>query len=111
MARGRTGTSIAVSGETPGLDPLTALIRAAVRAELDLLRAELAAEQPAASPPRGPERLTIGEAARELRCSERQVRRLLATGRLRATKLAMGGSSRALIARAELDRLLAEATA
>ena len=95
-------------------DPLTALIRAftafiraVARAETEVLRADLLARD-ADSRPRGPAHLTIAEAALELRCSQKTVRRMLATGRLHATKLAAGGSSRVLIARAEVARFLAE---
>ena len=55
------------------------------------------------------ELLGVAEAARALRCSSRTVRRMVATGRLRAAKLGDGGSSRVLIARAEVRRLLREA--
>lgn len=55
-------------------------------------------------------RLTIEEAANSLRCSPRQVRRLLATGRLRATRIASGGSSRVLVTKRSVDALLAEDT-
>jgi excisionase family DNA binding protein len=99
--------------EAPALDPLSALIRdavsAAVRAEFEALRIELLCRQPAAGSSLETH-LTLREAAKALRCSERKTRRLLATGRLRAAKLATGGSSRLLIARAEIDRLLAEST-
>jgi excisionase family DNA binding protein len=51
---------------------------------------------------------TIDEAANALRLSTRAVRRLLATGRLRAAKLAIGGSSKLLVPRVELERLVRE---
>lgn len=53
----------------------------------------------------------IGEAASALGVSTRQVRRLISAGRLQASKLATGGSSRVLIARAEIERLLSESAA
>lgn len=81
------------------LEQLTALVREAVRAEL-------AARFP---PEPRPGRLTVTEAAEELRCSGRHVRKLVAQGRLRAEKASLGGSSRTLIPRAEIERLLTEA--
>jgi excisionase family DNA binding protein len=89
----------------PVADPLTALIRAAVADALAPLLVELREQRPAPQP-EGPARLTVGEAAEQLRCSTRQVRRMLARGQLRATKL----GRRVLISRAELERALREAS-
>jgi excisionase family DNA binding protein len=82
---------------------LVQLVRIAVRAELT-------AQRPEALSTRARDRLTVREAAAELRCCDRQVRRLIATGRLRVEKLASGGSSRVFIRRAEIERLLADST-
>jgi excisionase family DNA binding protein len=60
-----------------------------------------------AEPPR--ERLTVDEAAEALRCSARHVRKLVAQGRLRGEKASTGGSSRLLIHRSEIERLLTAA--
>lgn len=115
MARGPSSTlvpaaSAAEPGDVTALDPFTALIRAAVRAEFDALRAELLAERldpvPAREP--GSDRLTLAEAAELLRCHPRTVRRLIATGRLRALRLSLRGSSKVLVARAEAERFLRE---
>jgi excisionase family DNA binding protein len=46
-----------------------------------------------------PHLLRVPEAAEILRCSDRQIRRLIATGRLRAARIAPAGSSRVLIPR------------
>ena len=81
---------------------LDALIRSTVREELAAHRLEPCTP--------GLEILSVSEAADLLRCSARSVRRMLSTGRLRASKLASGGSSRLLIARAEVERLLREST-
>jgi len=54
-----------------------------------------------------PSLCTLREAARALRTSPKTVGRLIATGRLRAARLALGGSSRVLIPRVELERLVA----
>lgn len=54
-------------------------------------------------------RLTVKEAAEEIGCSTRQVRRLVATGRLRSSKLTHGGSSRLFLLREDVARVLAEA--
>jgi excisionase family DNA binding protein len=84
-------------------EQLTELIEAAVSRALR--------NQPAAGPaPLARARLTVVETAEILRCSPRQVRRLIAVGRLRAAKLGQGGSSRVLISRGDIDRLLAEAS-
>lgn len=57
-----------------------------------------------------PEHYTVVEAMQILHCSERQVRRLIAQGRLRVAKVTNGrGSSRVLIPRAELEKLLSAA--
>lgn len=58
--------------------------------------------------PELPSLCTVDEAAKALRSSTRTVRRLLATGRLRAAKLALGGSSRLLVPRVEIERLVRE---
>jgi excisionase family DNA binding protein len=58
-----------------------------------------------------PEHLTAREAAAALRCSDRHVRRLVATGQLSAmTKLGQGGSSRLLVPRSAVEALLAQST-
>lgn len=92
-------SSLTLGRLDPPADPLTAAIRAAVRAELAPLLAELrrADAKPHAS---------IAEAASELRVSGRTVRRFIATGRLKAAKL----GSRTVVLRASLDKLLVEAT-
>ncbi|MDB4984932.1 MAG: hypothetical protein JWN04_110 [Myxococcaceae bacterium] len=51
---------------------------------------------------------SVDEAAKALRSSTRTIRRLLATGRLRAAKLAIGGSSKLLVPRIEIERLVRE---
>lgn len=56
-----------------------------------------------------PDRLTVDEAASELRCTTRHVRKLVAQGRLRGEKVSTGGSSRLLIPRREIERLLTAA--
>ena len=98
-------------------DPLTALIsgaktalraavRAEIRAEIDALRAELATLT-AKDPPTLPAHLTLAEAARELRCSSKTVRRLISTGRLASSRSTEGpGSSRVLVPRAGVEALL-----
>lgn len=53
-----------------------------------------------------PALVTMPEAAEALRVTTRTVQKLLARGELRAAKLA-GGSSKLLIPRAELERLVA----
>jgi excisionase family DNA binding protein len=52
-------------------------------------------------------RLTVAEAARELRCHERTVRALIDRRLLRAAQVKKGG--RLLIARSEIERFLREA--
>jgi excisionase family DNA binding protein len=70
----------------------------------------LAAGAPKASKPRQESgRMTVVAAAKKLGCSTRHVRRLVATGRLRSSKLTQGGSSRLFILREDVVRLLAEA--
>lgn len=56
-----------------------------------------------------PERLTVAEAAKELRCSPCNVRKLVRQGRLRGEKVSTGGSSRLLIPRTEIARVLTNA--
>lgn len=88
-------------------DPLTALVRDAVRVEIAPLLALLAERaDSAAAPTPGFVLQTITEAAERARCSASTLRRAIACGLLRATKLAHGGSSRVLIEAAELDRWL-----
>lgn len=58
--------------------------------------------------PELPALCTATESASALRTSTRTIKRMVASGRLRAAKLALGGSSRLLIPRAELERLVAE---
>jgi excisionase family DNA binding protein len=84
-------------------DQLTELVRGAVATGV----AEALAAAAPASAPAG-DRLTVKEASALLQCSPRSVHRLLAVGRLRATKLTAGGSSRLLIAKHSVDALLAE---
>lgn len=50
----------------------------------------------------------IAEAAKLLGCSQRQVRRLIACGRLEASKLNPGGSSRVLVSRTSIAKLRAQ---
>jgi excisionase family DNA binding protein len=64
---------------------------------------------PASAPAPLLDYLTVGEAAKVLRCSTKTVRRHIALGRLQATR-AEGGSSRVLIARRSVERLLAAGT-
>lgn len=85
-------------------EQLEALVR-------DAVASGVAEALAANAPPRraqGSDRLTVTEAAEALRCSPRQVRRLVSSGRLRATKIASGGSSRVLVTRGSVDALLAE---
>lgn len=84
-------------------EQLTELVRSAVAAAV----AEVLAVSGPATPPER-DRLTTAEAAQACRCSERQIRRLLSSGRLRATRLTSGGSSRLLITKRSVDALLAE---
>ncbi|MDB4987832.1 MAG: hypothetical protein JWN04_3010 [Myxococcaceae bacterium] len=70
--------------------------------------AKLLATAPADTKP-APARVALHEAADELKCSTRQVRRYVATGRLRASKLAHSGSARLFITRKSLDALIATA--
>lgn len=58
--------------------------------------------------PRVEEQLTIAEAKAKLRCSERTLRKMLAAGLIKRTKLRVGGSSRILISTSEIARVLAE---
>lgn len=51
---------------------------------------------------------TPAEAASVLRTSTRTIHRLIAHGRLRPAKLASGGSSRLLIHRSAIERLIAD---
>ena len=84
---------------------LVELIRAAVREELAAA---------AVGEPRKPLRahLTSKEAAQELGCSERYIRKLIAQGRLRAAKLVPGpGSSRVRILRTSIRAALARGAA
>jgi excisionase family DNA binding protein len=83
---------------------LSPIVRDHVRVELEALRAGLA---PQPEPERD-ERLRLKAAAKRLGRSERSVRRLIATGRLRAVRVASSGSSPVLIARSEIDRFLRE---
>ena len=62
------------------------------------------ARAPSAAPAVAHALLTVVEAADMLRCSQRQVRRLIATGRLRAARATERGSSRVLIERAAVER-------
>lgn len=55
-----------------------------------------------------PDICTIAEAAHALRTSARTIRRMISMGRIRPAKLSLGGSSRVLIARSELERLVSE---
>jgi excisionase family DNA binding protein len=70
------------------------------------VRRELASQRPVPAHAARNERLTIKEAAERLRCSERHVRRLIALQRLSATRLTAGGSSRVMVSRASLERLI-----
>lgn len=91
--------SAAIVVVTP--EALGELVRAAVAEALALRDSPQRSE---------PARLTLKEAADMMRCSQRNVRRLLATGRLRSAKLSTGGSSRVLIARSDIERLLQESS-
>lgn len=53
-------------------------------------------------------RLTTQETAAELRCSVRQVQRLMRSGKLTPIKLGRGTSARTLIARADVERFCQE---
>lgn len=55
------------------------------------------------------ERLTVKEAAEELRCSPRTIRDMVTQGRLRAVRTGLGGSNRLLILRESLDEALEDA--
>ncbi len=52
--------------------------------------------------------VTLAEARALLRCSDRQIRRLVATGELKSVRRVKGGSSRVLIPRESLLAYLAE---
>lgn len=83
-------------------DELESLVMRAVE------RALAAAHVPESQSCAEPALVTLGECAKELRCSQSKVRRLLNSGRLKASRLASGGSSRVLITRASIETLLAE---
>ena len=118
MARGRTSIARPVllteePGAATAVGSLSVAIRAVVRPDLDALRAEietLRAQLEAGARAPSNERLTINEAAAALHCSTRNVRRLIATGRLRATKVANAGSSRLLITKRSVAALLEDGT-
>ena len=86
-----------------GESELEELIRA-------VIRQELGAQQPAATSTTLPRQLTVDEVATELRCSTRHVRKLIALGRIKTTRLTHGRSSRVHIPRTELERLIKEST-
>lgn len=56
-----------------------------------------------------PHNLTLREFAREIRRSDKTVRRWIQMGLLRSIKIRDGGSARVLIPRCELKRLIEEA--
>ncbi len=76
--------------------------------EQAVARALTAHEAKSARPPRASARLTVDEAAAELRCNPRHVRRLVSLGRLRAAKIGTGGRARLLIDRSDIETLLQE---
>jgi excisionase family DNA binding protein len=55
-----------------------------------------------------PSLCTAEEAARALRTSSRTIKRMVSRGQLRVAKLAIGGSSRVLVPRVELERVVRE---
>lgn len=80
-------------------------------ATLDAIADRVAARIAALSAPAAPERpahVGVSDAARQLGCSVRQVRRLIATRRLEASKLTPSGSSRVLVSQLSIDRVLRE---
>jgi excisionase family DNA binding protein len=77
-----------------------------VRRIADAVAAKLLVSKLGTRTPPGPARLSVREVAAELRCSERQVRRLIAAGQLNASRFTKGGSSRVMVARASLERLI-----
>ena len=103
------------------LRSVVAALRAAadvLERDANLAEASATSRKPAESPPVAtdwvedvvtdlPTLVTISEAAEALRMSGRNVSRLLARGHLHAVRMgAGGGSSRVLIARAEIARFL-----
>ena len=75
------------------------------------VRDELASQRAPSSSTASSRHLTIAEAADQLKCCDRQVRRLIAQGRLRVAKVTPGrGSSRVLVLRASVDTLIASST-
>ena len=86
-----------------------AIVRAAVRDEVREALAELRAEIEAAKRAVAgelPALVTIAEARTLLRCSDRHVRRLVATGALRSMRNVKAGSSRVLIPRESVQAFL-----
>lgn len=79
---------------------LVSLVNCTIEAALE--RLQLAFPQPNASPAW----LTLKEAAAMLRCHTSTVKRFIAQGRLKATQLASGGTSRVLVCRASVEALL-----
>jgi excisionase family DNA binding protein len=63
-----------------------------------------------ASRPPSMTQYTVKEAADVLRCSPRHLRKLIAVGRLKVTRLTQGGSARIRIPKSEIERILREST-
>jgi excisionase family DNA binding protein len=87
-------------------EEVTAIISSEVR---KAVAEALASHGERSAPSSSNSHMTAQEAADALRCSPRQIRRLIGSGRLQAAKLSSGGSSRLLVTLSSVDRLLAEA--
>lgn len=79
-------------------------VRAIIREELTALLSEHTSRTGVG---RQPSQLTIAEAAKVFRVSERTVRKWASLGRLDASRVALSGTSRVLITRSSVDALLA----
>lgn len=75
--------------------------------EIKAMVRKLAGAAAAPSPNAGTDLLTATEAATALRTSRRNLNRWIASGRLRAVKGGVGGSSRVLVPRAAIVEFLA----
>lgn len=96
---------LAVEDDTPARVALAVVtpeeLRAMVREEM---RVVLREERAATKAPPLNQLLSVDDAARALNTSASTIRRLVSVGRLRATKLSTGGSSRLRIPRSEVER-------
>lgn len=94
---------------TATIDYLSAYYETSAHRELREIKAmvrKLAGAAPAPAPNAGTELLTAAEAATALRTSRRNLNRWIASGRLRAVKGGVGGSSRVLVPRAAVVEFL-----